>query len=977
MKRLRLVLDFLKATLFRASSLLTSVTGVTAFLTAAVVAVVTVLFAWTQFPVWVNELAFRDTFGKILVESPEIYTRERLVNDRLGQAVRLENQMRATEEVLSQGYFQSIEGEWRHDATTSAAIMYRSLERNGNTDKGDSADSASPASNAEPNKVKLRPASGDTATIPATSPRRRESTLALFHAMNEYREHVRTELMQTILDDRHDIDGNTLYRLNFNTTIVHGRRSDALAIVRVKLRHDEPSTNVPDPYYADILRDWMRELERRLNAAAENRFRLLSGEGEEERDSAEFHSWLRWKICVKLQQIARMPRYAQRIRQPIARGQETRFEIPVETIGVVSLFHQANCGEKYYVTQDSSIAFWRHAVDQIIADHVNRYNISAKAQIRLPGYLEFRHNQIPAGEPIPKHALPDMYRALEEKWCDRASFQMVGVERYIEGKGPSEREKGERALVQDQCNFMLTVQHQNLAISAIIELYWYLEELEKLLKDRDGEGTLSELARKFTLDNRPADLLFDLIGCKEPVEDLVKSIVENDSSDEDGLDDRIAEAEAIKRMLEQHDGLVCMIDERPWLWRRNLAVKQQVDQFNREFVDATIVGSGQGTELAEPSGGTGILDGIVSVTASGCDAGWCRIAVRSAGDLADAARRFSGKLKENFEAFSYGVTPKNLRQRLAFDSSAVRNLAVALEVPMLSEVEKRGFFENFRQRQDTLRSVMRQPLVTGFGRGRMSESLQVPTEETLQVPAEEDTLSKGTEFGWIVAPERQWNENPSNWHPHRQFDLSAVISIPSWWRKVRLTVSTCWQPLSDLDDFGGHYVDVCGDEGGDGAQKKRGNSEYGYSIKVPGDIREVSRKLRIEVRDAPYLLNEMYELDQGMYFFDVGKRADIVIEGGRLWRSTRVTLGTQTADKIIVLPHMDGIVATFDCVQRPPYPPVSVNDRSGAVVYSSKVQVWTSEGVTVPHLPVGIVAFDKRDDKSNGGQSPDCWPKDQ
>jgi hypothetical protein len=37
--------------------------------------------------------------------------------------------------------------------------------------------------------------------------------------------------------------------------------------------------------------------------------------------------------------------------------------------------------------------------------------------------------------------------------------------------------------------------------------------------------------------------------------------------------------------------------------------------------------------------------------------------------------------------------------------------------------------------------------------------------------------------------------------------------------------------------------------------------------------------------------------------------------GGRLWRSTEVTLGSQVADRISVLPNMKGIVASFDCVQ--------------------------------------------------------------
>ena len=38
--------------------------------------------------------------------------------------------------------------------------------------------------------------------------------------MLAYREEVRSEIMETRLDDRHDILGNTLFRLKFDATIL-------------------------------------------------------------------------------------------------------------------------------------------------------------------------------------------------------------------------------------------------------------------------------------------------------------------------------------------------------------------------------------------------------------------------------------------------------------------------------------------------------------------------------------------------------------------------------------------------------------------------------------------------------------------------------------------------------------------------------------------------------------------------------------
>lgn len=51
--------------------------------------------------------------------------------------------------------------------------------------------------------------------------------------------------------------------------------------------------------------------------------------------------------------------------------------------------------------------------------------------------------------------------------------------------------------------------------------------------------------------------------------------------------------------------------------------------------------------------------------------------------------------------------------------------------------------------------------------------------------------------------------------------------------------------------------------------------------------------------------------------------AEIVIPGERLWRSTVVTLGGQRAERIIVLPNMRGILAEFQEVRPPPMGQVS------------------------------------------------------
>ncbi|MCA1600806.1 MAG: hypothetical protein LC776_03855 [Acidobacteria bacterium] len=79
------------------------------------------------------------------------------------------------------------------------------------------------------------------------------------------------------------------------------------------------------------------------------------------------------------------------------------------------------------------------------------------------------------------------------------------------------------------------------------------------------------------------------------------------------------------------------------------------------------------------------------------------------------------------------------------------------------------------------------------------------------------------------------------------------------------------------------------------------------------------------------------------------EKAKILIPGSRLWRSATVTLGAQKADRITVLPNMEGIIAEFAEVE---IPPVSGTGKTSKV----KLRVWTSEGADMAEKDVDIEA---------------------
>jgi hypothetical protein len=101
-------------------------------------------------------------------------------------------------------------------------------------------------------------------------------------------------------------------------------------------------------------------------------------------------------------------------------------------------------------------------------------------------------------------------------------------------------------------------------------------------------------------------------------------------------------------------------------------------------------------------------------------------------------------------------------------------------------------------------------------------------------------------------------------------------------------------------------------------------------VRLPVSIAEISHKLAFEVVQEPYLT--LSTTQQKPFEITVGRPAELILRGSRLWRSTEVTLGSQRADEIVVLPDMAGIIARFKCVklQRP---------KIGI-----QVKVFTSEG---------------------------------
>lgn len=279
---------------------------------------------------------------------------------------------------------------------------------------------------------------------------------------------------------------------------------------------------------------------------------------------------------------------------------------------------------------------------------------------------------------------------------------------------------------------------------------------------------------------------------------------------------------------------------------------------------------------------------------------------------------FIDYLNRAADGFAYSVTPKNLTENISTAAETRDAYAAILRGP----ADGKEIANFLKQRSEQNQAIIAHPIIVGFG-----AAAKGPPQETRRL-----TL----DFGWIVAPRSR-----SARHYEQidgQYPLTVFISVPAWWRSMHADIRTCWLSRSTLAKLprGQTAANLC-----------RGDEMVGRQmmIRLPTAIPEVSRKLAFDVLQEPSLY------DNSMKELTIGARGLLLLEGARLWRSTEVTAGAQHADKITVLPNMEGILAEFDCV-RPPdtllriaFPKPSGQDEKTWVT-RDWIRVWTSEGVT-------------------------------
>jgi hypothetical protein len=279
------------------------------------------------------------------------------------------------------------------------------------------------------------------------------------------------------------------------------------------------------------------------------------------------------------------------------------------------------------------------------------------------------------------------------------------------------------------------------------------------------------------------------------------------------------------------------------------------------------------------------------------------------------------------DAYAYAIFPKN-------------DLSGILEAQGSNLVGSFLSFAKHSRRSTTASSLI------GFGEG---SSADVSTDGVLS------SRRGPVVFGWVISA-----QGPMEPTPRSQL---ALVSVPAWVSKLNLKIERGW-------------IDRRGNPRFDG-------KPYQEKIAIPPDLDVFDFVFRENARFSLGPVIRLSEMDQDIYL-RAGRRGKVLIPGSRLWRSATVTLGAQIAERIRVMPNMEGIIAEFDCVELPssayqPDEDAADVDGSGKItqpcgtplppawqdslsVRPVSLRVWTSEGVTRSG-PNICVLFDPKEAK--------------
>lgn len=879
--------------------------GGLAVLLVALLAALVVLDAGIDRVTRVVERHTRPTGGFISIESPEVYTRERLLNDRLDHAAWLDKQLAQMMQDDFAGKFRSV------DALQTAELLRR-IGAQGTPDRQ---------------------------TLATAEP----TTLAVFEAMNEYREALRAERTQLLLDDRHDAEGNTLYLLSFDTTVVRARGEDRLGLVMLRIaspaaiggweaRRRPSGSALVDLAAEDFVRvyaQWIEQFGAAIDQVVAGTAGSISTRQLQPAEEALLGRSLALSVCRALGPEAYWPAcraLAWRMGDPSAASEP----------GVQTAFASSAA---------AMIQFW---YVEMLAEAQRLVHEGVKQAL-----LARRDDAIAA--------------------MTRMGF---AVER--DARGPVDRMEWIAGLAES-CAIRPDEPYEPVTVTELARIEAYNGPSD----DRRGEPGLSARTR-FEVPSLPCPPNDWQVSAAAALG--LRTWLLTNSRARDTVRDGLAAAamndlEGLGRATEF--GIACLREAmagQARMARSQACAGLQGIPLQRLFhrrTDACAATAFQQERLApvmrrvpaivsEDEEGLRPIVALHEVDLPGSP--WCRLVAEPVppGHANSAAAALWNALNRDLDVFSYALVPRSLRERVSIRTGSSDALSVAGDSGVGRLLAGLSLDET---RSESLARQEGRLLVLGFGTpSRLRGGASAPAARRTARPAATRD-ENAVVFGWLVRPRSSAEAaGGGDGQGSDHLKLQATISVPSWWRIVALEEVTCW---ARPDRLGAAFDAVRRGATPHAADLWRALAEGAgvegcrvrpASLTLPGKVVDISARLGIAVEKQPHIFGKPpgQAEREPRHILHAGRPARLVIEGGRLWRNTIVTIGSQRANRISVLPDMQGIIAEFTCLEPPLlarlpntterfsiFPPPHDDD------VMAPVQLWTSEGKD--EIPGGVL----------------------
>ena len=744
------------------------------------------------------------TLGQISVDTPEIYTRERLVNDRFLQDAWLTREL--DRESINPGQQTFAE------------------RRNTSLRFGESGDTSTAKTVGDSSKSSGEKAEGDA----------RLSSRALLLEAVDYRDVVRNLAIENQLDDRHDLNGNSLYKLKFDAAVLPGTNTQASAQITVRLVPPEflaalskktTLASVPalgksehiEAWRSTYLK-WIDNLSLRLNQTQKELKQAFHNNEFAHNDYARLIAFLGRNLQVSPRSLppcrAEVLELHGQDRKPLRLSPHEHSE---RKACVAALVEKTVLTPAYLVDTTAAVL-----------------NAPSELGKYLPG-LEANKARTAAADPVREKVVEDLLNQRLNSYFATTTVRLV------------------LGLTVPESSFVSDAYYEIPAFQSLVKLTFF----NPFQKSSEGDA--------FTVKQRIAAIAaIDKERMKS--DDDLNLLYKRDEHYWGGL----YEGRADPRPSQYKDFAADLLP------KINLSVSRiDLNEVQKDGIELTA------SDFKDVSGGSGL-----------------HVALAEVGLL-----NFARLAKKHILAFTYSVTPKESSDSVSFTLSTDS----AVEGRAAKSGKGTSAMADIR-REAISRSLERRNAVVGFSNFQDDGS---------------------AEFGWLISPRHTILDGPRHVQVQTpaQYPLSALVSLPSWWNQARLHITTSWV--------------------GRNGQVIRGKTTSAtHVIDVPTDFEPLEAILLGIEQLGP----ELMETRLDPVLLTACKPGAIVIPGRRLWRSTRVTLGYQTADSIAVLPNMKGIIARFAEVQNQASVSEEETRASGkSLEIRRPVRVWTSQGsVTLP-----------------------------